>query len=285
MRSRNLLHRVLISFEAWAAAATLLILSFAAPAQAQVSSAANGMHLSRSSSTAAVLAPQAPLALVIPSDSLPGFAVFNISVSVQGWDQVDNFDNCNEISTGHYTVDAPPQHGTLTYDIQSGFAQNACTITAATFNWVNYTLTDPNYSGSDTFSTTWTSDDGSVVESQTFYIQTAQGYKQSGNPTKPGQCACGDPIDVGSGNLFEQVTDYQTVGQNTLKFVRYYNSLSADTPEGSLLGKKWRSNYDQYLRLSSVNSNLTAILSREKMGRLSHFNSTAELGGLIPMLI
>src|SRR5579859_2233121 len=32
------------------------------------------------------------------------------------------------------------------------------------------------------------------------------------------QCACGDPIDLGTGNVFETVTDYTTVGQNPLSF-------------------------------------------------------------------
>jgi hypothetical protein len=36
----------------------------------------------------------------------------------------------------------------------------------------------------------------------------------------PGACPCGDPISVGTGNLFEQVSDYQTAGSNQLGFSR-----------------------------------------------------------------
>src|SRR5208282_5057234 len=38
--------------------------------------------------------------------------------------------------------------------------------------------------------------------------------------------AVGDPINVATGNLVEQVTDYTTVGANPLAFIRTYNSLS-----------------------------------------------------------
>src|SRR5579862_195144 len=38
---------------------------------------------------------------------------------------------------------------------------------------------------------------------------------------------CGEPINVGTGNLFEQVVDYHTAGLNQLGFTRYYNSMSA----------------------------------------------------------
>jgi hypothetical protein len=33
-------------------------------------------------------------------------------------------------------------------------------------------------------------------------------------PPLPGKGSCGDPVDVGSGNLFESAQDYSTVGQN-----------------------------------------------------------------------
>ena len=35
--------------------------------------------------------------------------------------------------------------------------------------------------------------------------------------TSPGRHRCGEPIDLGSGNIFDQVTDYETAGQNKLK--------------------------------------------------------------------
>ena len=67
----------------------------------------------------------------------------------------------------------------------------------------------------------------------------------------PGCVACGEPINVGTGNVFERVTDYETAGANKLSFVRYYNSLAASTSYAVRLGVNWRSNYDRYLRLSA----------------------------------
>jgi RHS repeat-associated protein len=63
--------------------------------------------------------------------------------------------------------------------------------------------------------------------------------------------ACGDPINVGTGSLFEQVTDYQTTGPNKLAFIRYYNSLSLG--QNTSLGRDWRSNYDRKLILTLPN--------------------------------
>jgi RHS repeat-associated protein len=63
---------------------------------------------------------------------------------------------------------------------------------------------------------------------------------------------CGDPIDIGSGNVFEQVTDYETAGQNKLSFIRYYNSMSGTDTFATTIGRNWRSNYDRYLHLVSA---------------------------------
>ena len=71
----------------------------------------------------------------------------------------------------------------------------------------------------------------------------------------PGACPCGDPISVGTGNMFEQVADYKTAGPNQLGFTRYYNSLgSSTTTFAASLGTNWRSNYDRYLRIVSASS-------------------------------
>lgn len=80
-------------------------------------------------------------------------------------------------------------------------------------------------------------------------------------PANPKPCICapqnsrsqvGDPIDVGSGNMFEEVTDYATVGQNPLSFIRYYNSMATPDTLATGLGRNWRSNYDRYLRVISA---------------------------------
>jgi probable HAF family extracellular repeat protein/YD repeat-containing protein len=78
--------------------------------------------------------------------------------------------------------------------------------------------------------------------------------KTEGNPCdQPGSCGAGEPIDVATGNVFYQTTDYQTTGQNPLSFTRYYNSISAPT-FALTVGMNWRSNYDRYIRILSASS-------------------------------
>ena len=72
----------------------------------------------------------------------------------------------------------------------------------------------------------------------------------------------GEPIDIATANVSEQVTDYTTAGQNRLDFTRYYNSMApANATTGGLavspvfassLGISWRSTYDRYLDVSSA---------------------------------
>jgi RHS repeat-associated protein len=89
-------------------------------------------------------------------------------------------------------------------------------------------------------------------------IQTGGNPKQSGNQTCSGYacpCQCvGDPITLGNGNVFEQVTDYQTAGSNRLTFSRYYNSLAPAGTFAVTLGMNWRSTYDRYLNIASSSS-------------------------------
>lgn len=67
----------------------------------------------------------------------------------------------------------------------------------------------------------------------------------------PGCVTCGEPINIGNGNVFDSITDYQTAGQNPLSFIRYYNSLAVSTTYAVRMGANWRSNFDAYLRLSA----------------------------------
>jgi YD repeat-containing protein len=71
--------------------------------------------------------------------------------------------------------------------------------------------------------------------------------------TSTGGFSAGEPIDIASGNMFYQATDYTTAGQNPLAFTRSYNSRGniGVTTLAKTLGINWRSNYDRYLQLSS----------------------------------
>jgi RHS repeat-associated protein len=72
--------------------------------------------------------------------------------------------------------------------------------------------------------------------------------------TGTGAVCVGEPIDVASGNMAYQDTDYTTAGQNPLSFTRYYNSRGTSgglTTFAISLGVNWRSTYDRYLQLST----------------------------------
>lgn len=73
-------------------------------------------------------------------------------------------------------------------------------------------------------------------------------------PGGTGVAGVGDPINVVTGNVFEQVQDYRTAGQNPLGFTRYYNSQQTAYNPGTpavTLGANWRSNFDRYLNIVS----------------------------------
>ena len=61
-----------------------------------------------------------------------------------------------------------------------------------------------------------------------------------------------DPINIATGNVYETVTDYTTVGTNPLAMTRYYNSYQTKFGTyATSLGPNWRHNYDRYLRVQS----------------------------------
>lgn len=92
--------------------------------------------------------------------------------------------------------------------------------------------------------------------------------KATGNPCNvPGSVSCGDPISVGTGNMFEKITDYQSAGTNRLTFDRYYNSLGNLETFANTLGAKWRSTYDRYIRII----NTTAVTVERADGEAVNF--------------
>lgn len=74
---------------------------------------------------------------------------------------------------------------------------------------------------------------------------------QCGAPDSVGNAFGGEPINIASGNMFYSVTDYKTAGQNTLDFMRYYNSRTNALAE---LGANWRSTYDRFIWFYSSSS-------------------------------
>jgi RHS repeat-associated protein len=83
-----------------------------------------------------------------------------------------------------------------------------------------------------------------------------------------GQPVAGRPVNIATGNMYESVTDYSTVGTNKLAFIRSYNSMSwQHNLYASALGPNWRHNYDRYLR--SVSSSL--LQAERPDGRVINF--------------
>jgi RHS repeat-associated protein len=85
-----------------------------------------------------------------------------------------------------------------------------------------------------------------------------------------GGCDAGDPITLGTGNVYEQFADYKTKGTNPLGFTRYYNNQAASfypATFAATLGANWRSNYDRYLNLSGG----TTVLAERPDGQVLTF--------------
>ena len=89
-----------------------------------------------------------------------------------------------------------------------------------------------------------------------------------------GSASCGDPIDIGSGNMFYNVQDYATAGQNPLQFVRYYNSMSAPDTYALELGSHWRSTYDRFLHIVNPAA-ITNVQAERADGQVINFSSNS----------
>jgi RHS repeat-associated protein len=98
--------------------------------------------------------------------------------------------------------------------------------------------------------------------------------KTNGNPANY-DCGCvADPINVATGNVYEEVTDYETAGPNRLRFARYYNSFGFQADPNSFaiaLGKNWRSNYDRYLQITNTSGQPSSIAAERADGQVLTF--------------
>jgi YVTN family beta-propeller protein/YD repeat-containing protein len=89
-------------------------------------------------------------------------------------------------------------------------------------------------------------------------VSTAASADPSSTIASNGTASGGEPIDIGSGNVSYQFTDYTTVGLNPLVFTRYYNSRSPGLPSFAItLGANWRSTFDRYIHILT-SSHVTA---------------------------
>ena len=93
-------------------------------------------------------------------------------------------------------------------------------------------------------------------------------------PPVSGKSSCGDPVDVGSGNLFKSAQDYSTVGQNPLAFTRYYNSFSVPDTFAVALGSNWRHSFDRYLHIINPSA-IYGVTAERETGQYVNFSSSS----------
>jgi YD repeat-containing protein len=89
-----------------------------------------------------------------------------------------------------------------------------------------------------------------------------------------GAVPCGEPIDLGSGNVFDQVTDYETAGQNKLSLIRYYNSFAMPDTYATSMAHNWRTNYDRYLHIINPSA-IYGVEAERPDGQVITFSSSS----------
>jgi YD repeat-containing protein len=80
------------------------------------------------------------------------------------------------------------------------------------------------------------------------------------HPGEPVLALVGDPINAGTGNLFETQTDFTAAPETQLSFTRYYNSF--DTSSAGL-GVGWRSTYHRGLSATATTITVTRADGRQ----------------------
>lgn len=87
----------------------------------------------------------------------------------------------------------------------------------------------------------------------------------------------GDPIDVATGNKFEEVTDYQAP-DDRLTFRRFYNSAGGSTYSRSAFDGLWRHTFERGLELLSLDKNgeATGVRTYRPDGRFSDFSRLSD---------
>ena len=97
--------------------------------------------------------------------------------------------------------------------------------------------------------------------------------KLNGGTQTPANPAVGEPITVATGNVFDAIRDYTTVGINPLSFTRYYNSMADTNTTAVSFGQNWRSTFDRYLRFTTANSAASIVAERADGQELIYSNT------------
>jgi Domain of unknown function (DUF6531) len=104
-------------------------------------------------------------------------------------------------------------------------------------------------------------------------------------PPLSGKVSCGEPFDVGSGNMYLSVPDYATVGQNPLGFTRYFNSMAVPDTYAVALGSNWRGTTLTAICTSSIRQRSMALSRNAKPASTSAFRQAPAPTQPIPILI
>jgi RHS repeat-associated protein len=220
--------------------------------------------------------------LWVPKPNVSTYAVGAYSLTT------DLAGDCIPVTPTTATITTNPVHGTVTVSTVN-FTSPNCPGVSLPGSATYYTWTDTTGSpgsGSDAFHVHFASAEG-TIDFDVFVSEGMPGNNlgkdcddcarantdadpnqdlaviPSSSLTTDGRIAAGAPIDIGSGNVFYEHTDYTTAGANPLTFTRYYNS-GGDTGSfavsfvgASAVNRNWRSNYDRYIDI--LNSSVVAV--------------------------
>ena len=234
----------------------------------------------------------------------------NESGQVTGWANT----SANNANAFLYSGDAITDLGTLGGAGSAGLSINASgeivgwAITASgahdAFLYSNGVMYDLNTLDQTSFLATYVAltngdainDNGDIVadgvDSRTgvthAYLLTPVAGPSSGLQKALGdpQCACGDPINPATGNVFEKITDYASASSggvevNKITFERYYNSMAVTANPQSLAkreGTGWSDNFSAYLNITSSGGTITSISAGRPDGQALNFTPNGSGG-------
>jgi hypothetical protein len=168
------------------------------------------------------------------------------------------FDGCDEVTSGSWTINTQPKFGTVSFGTVNGtFCSDP-----ATFGAIYYTLTSDTAT-SDTFSATWNGDGRSSPEAETFTLQVFDVSKNDGDCGCGGKGAAspptgeGDPIDAATGNTFETETDFVGAANTGLELRRYYNSFG--TVAATTFGVDWTGTFARSISVANGGATVQTI--------------------------
>jgi len=94
---------------------------------------------------------------------------FGVKTFLMGWTEY-NIDTCESVSSGNWSYDTMPAHGTPSTEIEYDYLSNGdCPGVKFPFNEIFYTWDkDENTATTDTFNATWSTPDGEFSDPETF---------------------------------------------------------------------------------------------------------------------